>query len=76
MRSRFSTHGLGLVEAFQLAEVIGCHARDSVIFTIEARDIFTGRCPLSDEVARQLESLVESILADLGAECTKWAPVN
>ncbi len=59
----WSTHGLELVEALQLAETLGLLPRNLVIYTIEARDI-SPLAALGDDIARQAEGLVETILAD------------
>ena len=59
-----SSHGLGLVEALQLAQVLGRLPRSMIVHTIEAADISPGAA-MSDDVAQQLGVLVESIFADL-----------
>jgi hydrogenase maturation protease len=56
-----STHGLGLAEALQMAESLGCTPRRVVIVTIEAKEI--GPCDeLSDEVDRCADRLVGLLL--------------
>jgi len=59
-----SSHGLGLVEALQLAEVLGRLPRRVTIHTIEAADSSPGAA-MSENFAQQLGVLVGSILADL-----------
>ena len=59
-----SSHSLGLIEAFQLAEALGRLPRHVTIHTIEARDTSPG-ASLSDDIARQLDALVESVLGNL-----------
>ena len=59
-----TTHGLGLIDAFQLAGALGRLPSSVTIHTIEARNL-APLGSLSADVARQLDVLVESILADL-----------
>lgn len=57
----WSTHGLGLVEALQLAQTLGRTPGQVVIATVEAQNTAPGS-PLSPAAARGLDDLVESIL--------------
>jgi hydrogenase maturation protease len=68
--AQWSTHGVGLVEAFQLAESLGWLPRRVKIHTIEAQDGSPG-APLSKALARPLDSVVEAVLCDVscGDEC-------
>ena len=59
-----SSHGLGLVEAIQLAEALGRLPFLVKIFTIEAHDISPG-APLSADIARQIDVLAERVLRAL-----------
>jgi hydrogenase maturation protease len=61
-----STHGLGLVEAFHLAETLGRLPRRVSIYTVEAHDTSPGR-PLSIEIARRLYAVVEAVLREVTA---------
>lgn len=65
----WSTHGLGLVEALQLAEVMGQLPRHVSIYTIEGRDT-SPVASLSDEVERQINVVVENVLADVAVTGT------
>jgi hydrogenase maturation protease len=60
-----SSHGLGLVEAIQLTEALGRLPQHLKIYTIEARDTSPG-APLDDEIARQLDVLVEYVFGGIG----------
>jgi hydrogenase maturation protease len=62
--ARSSTHGLGLVQALQLAETLGRLPQRVNIYTIEAEDTSPG-APLSGNVARRLDAVVEAILRDV-----------
>jgi len=57
----WSTHGLGVVEALQLAQTLGRIPTQVVIATVEAHTTTPG-LPLSPAAARGLDDLVESIL--------------
>jgi hydrogenase maturation protease len=59
-----STHGLGLVEVFYLAETLGRLPRRVNIYTIEAQDTAPG-APLSPEIARQLDTVLEVVLREV-----------
>jgi hydrogenase maturation protease len=59
-----STHGLGLVEAFHLAEALGRLPRRLNIHTIEAKDSSPG-APLSPEIVLRLDTVVDSVLRDV-----------
>jgi hydrogenase maturation protease len=59
-----SSHGLGLVEAIQLAEALGRLPHHVKICTMEAQDTSPG-APLGDDIARQLDALVECVLGSL-----------
>ena len=59
-----TTHGLGLVEALQLAGALGRLPSSVIIHTIEARNL-APLGSLSADLATQVDVLVESILADL-----------
>jgi hydrogenase maturation protease len=59
-----SSHGLGLVEAIQLAETLGRLPDHVKIYTIEAQDTSPG-APLGDDIARQLDALVDYVLGGL-----------
>jgi hydrogenase maturation protease len=63
-RILLSSHGLGLVEAIQLAEALGRLPHHVRIYTIEAEHISPG-APLGQDVARQLDVLVECVLGGL-----------
>jgi len=60
----WSTHGLGLVQALQLAETLGRLPQRVRIYTIEAQDTSPG-APLSGNVARRLDAVVEAVLVDV-----------
>lgn len=60
----WSTHGLGLVQALQLAETLGSLPGHVRIYTIEARDI-SPCAALSRNVAGRLDALVEVVLRDV-----------
>jgi hydrogenase maturation protease len=62
-----SSHGLGLVEAIQLAEALGRLPFLVKIFTIEAHDITPG-APLSVDIARQIDVLAERVLRALATK--------
>ena len=62
----WSTHGLGLVEALQLAQTLGRIPGQVAIATVEAQDTAPGS-PLSPAAARGLDDLVESILRRFSA---------
>jgi hydrogenase maturation protease len=57
----WSTHGLGLVEALQLAQTLGRMPGQVTIATVEAHTTAPG-LPLSPAATRGLDDLVESIL--------------
>jgi hydrogenase maturation protease len=59
-----STHGLGLVQALQLAETLGRLPGRVSIYTVEAFDI-SPCAPLSRNVAARLDAVVEAVLCDL-----------
>jgi hydrogenase maturation protease len=60
----WSTHGLGVVEALQLAQALGRIPSQVVIATVEAQSTAPGSA-LSCAVARGLDDLVESIVRRL-----------
>jgi len=60
----WSTHGLGLVQALQLAETLGRLPQRVNIYTIEAQDTSPG-APLSGNVAQRLDAVVEAVLRDV-----------
>jgi hydrogenase maturation protease len=59
-----STHGLGLIDALNLAEALGTLPRRVSVYTIEAKQLSPGAL-LSWEVAQGLDAVLEAILADL-----------
>jgi hydrogenase maturation protease len=62
--SPWSTHGLGLVEALQLAGALGRLPRRVTIQTIEA--LQTAPCaPLSWQIVRSIDTVVESVLREV-----------
>jgi hydrogenase maturation protease len=63
-RAPGSTHGLGLVEALRLAELLGRLPRRVAISTIEAQQTSPG-APLSESVMQALDMVVETVLLSL-----------
>ena len=61
---RWSTHGLGLVEALQLGETLGGLPALVSIYTIEAHDL-SPCAELSGIVAARLDAVVESVLREV-----------
>lgn len=56
-----STHGLGVVEALQMAQTLGCAPQRATVITIEA-DQTDPLCSLSDDVERSIDRLVECLI--------------
>lgn len=65
-RLGLSTHGFGLVEAIELARVLGSLPERCVIYAIEARSFDLGAA-LSAEVAAAADDVVERVLAEIRA---------
>jgi hydrogenase maturation protease len=65
-----STHGVGLVEALQLAEALGRLPWRVNIYTIEASNRALGDS-MSPEIAHRLDRLVDSVLGDVGGHESK-----
>jgi hydrogenase maturation protease len=61
------THGLGLIDAFQLAASLGRLPRRAVIFTIEARAV-APHSSVSPELLSRLDALVEAVIARLSGQ--------
>jgi hydrogenase maturation protease len=61
-----STHGLGIDEAIQLAQVMGRMPERLVVFAVEAADIGYGE-HLSQPVSVSLPALTQAVLAELGS---------
>ncbi len=59
-----STHGFGLVEAIELARVLGSLPERCVIYAIEARSFDLGAA-LSPAVAAAVDDVVERVLAEI-----------
>ena len=65
-RLGLSTHGFGLVEAIELARVLGSLPERCVIYAIEARSFDLGAA-VSAEVAAAADDVVERVLAEIRA---------
>ena len=65
-RLGLSTHGFGLVEAIELARVLGSLPERCVVYAIEARSFDLGAA-LSAEVAAAADDVVERVLAETRA---------
>ena len=65
-RLGLSTHGFGLVEAIELARVLGSLPERCVVYAIEARSFDLGAA-LSAEVAAAADDVVERVLAEIRA---------
>jgi hydrogenase maturation protease len=68
----WSTHGLGLVQAFHLAEVLGRLPRRVTLYTVEAQATAPG-APLSLQVSQPLNTVVATILRDVTAHTSRSA---
>lgn len=66
MTGAASTHGLGIPEAVQLAEVLDRAPLQLVVYAVEAGDLGFG-VGLSDPVARAVPEVVQAVLAELVA---------
>ena len=62
---RHSTHAFGLVEAVELARVLGRLPKRLVVYGIEGKNFEAGET-LSPEIARSIESLVDRIVEEIG----------
>jgi len=60
----WSTHGLGLVQALQLAETLGRLPQRVTVYTVEAVNTSPG-ASLSGDVARWLDAVVEAVLREV-----------
>ena len=63
MANAASTHGLGVPEAVQLAEVLDRAPRDLVVYAVEAGDLSFG-VGLSEPVAQAVPEVAQQILAE------------
>lgn len=64
MASAASTHGLGIPEALELAEVLDRAPQQLVVYAVEAADLGFG-VGLSEPVARAVPEVVQAVLAEL-----------
>lgn len=63
------SHGVGLSEAIEIARACGSQLPSRIlIYGIEVRDPFTVGNSLSEELSRNLESIVDIIVRDLEGE--------
>jgi len=65
-RVGLSTHGFGLAEAIELAQIFGRLPRRCIVFAVEARSFAIGD-PLSREVADAVEATVVRVLEEAAA---------